>query len=145
MLCADPGLLLISRVAIFITSMFKTIDCTVAVSTVMPMLSPNPGSCESLSLPPGFRLHPVCETAGSVLERDSTHQTAEPVGPVRVGQENAQYRPAEELSACSNLRRDREFAQPPVELRIAVCGCYKAFGVVKPTLERQREILGEEN
>src|SRR5271168_2678607 len=114
MLCADPGLLLISRVAIFITSMFKTIDCTVAVSTVMPMLSPNPGSCEGLSLPPGFRLHPVCETAGSVLERDSTHQATETVGPIRVRHKQSQNGPAEELSAGSNLRRDREFAQPPV-------------------------------
>src|SRR5580700_9373319 len=145
MLCADPGLLLISRVAIFITSKFKTIDCAVAFSAVMPMLLPNAGFSESLSLPPGLRLHSVREPACSVLERDTAHQATETVGPIRVGHKQPQNGSAEKFAAGSDLRRDGEFAQPAVELSVAVCRSDEAFGMVKPGLERQRKVLVEEN
>ena len=89
------------------------------------------------SSPPSFRLHTVGEPAGSVLERDTTDETAEAVGPIRIGQKQAQHGPAEELAACSDLRRNGEFAQPAIELPVPVLCSDKAFRVVEPALEGQ--------
>src|SRR5258707_12653149 len=96
-------------------------------------------------LPPRFRLYSVSEPAGSVLEWNSSDQTAEPIRPIRVGQKHTQHRPAEKLAACSDLRRNREFAQPAIELGVPVLRRDKTFGVVKPGLEREGQILGEEH
>jgi hypothetical protein len=41
------------------------------------------------------------------------------------------------------LRRDREFSEPPIELRIPVLRRDKSLGVVKPGLECEGQILGE--
>src|SRR5580765_6766446 len=88
-------------------------------------------------LPPCFRLNPVREPAGSVLEWNSAHQTTEPVRPIRISQKHTQHRPAEELTARADLRRNREFAEPAVELSSAVLRRDKAFRVVEPTLKSQ--------
>ena len=70
------------------------------------------------SLPPRFRLYAIRKPVGSVLKRNSTDKSPKPIRPIRVGQKHPQYRPAEKLAARSDLRRDGEFAQPTVELRI---------------------------
>src|SRR6266403_765088 len=96
-------------------------------------------------LPPRFRLNPIREPAGSVLEWNSAHQTTEPVRPIRISQKHTQHRPAEELAACADLRGDREFAEPAIELRIAVLRRNKAFCVVEPALKREGKILSEKH
>src|SRR5262249_7868233 len=96
-------------------------------------------------LPPCFGLHAVTKPAGSVLERDAAHQTAEAVGPIRVSHEQAQDRLAKELTARSDLRCDCELTQPTVELPVAILGSHKTVGVINPSFKRQGKIFGEED
>src|ERR1700686_4248267 len=72
------------------------------------------------ALPPCFRLSAVGESASSILKWDSANETAKAVGPICVGHKQTQHWAAEKLTACADLRRNREFAQPAVELSVAV-------------------------
>src|SRR5208282_1039449 len=63
---------------------------------------------------------------------------AESVRPICIGQECAQYRPTEEFSPSSDLRRDCVLAQPTLVLPGIV-------RVVESALERQRDMFGEED
>src|SRR5258705_9334189 len=67
-------------------------------------------------LPPRFGLYSVCQAVRSVPIGRSTHVTAEPVRPVGIGQECAQYRSAEELWPRSDLGCNRELTKPAVVL-----------------------------
>src|SRR5712671_674717 len=96
-------------------------------------------------LPPRFRLNSVSKPAGSVREWDSAHEASVSVGPIRVGREQPQHRPAEELAARTDLRCDRKLSQPAAELGVAVLRRGKTFGVVKPALKRQGNILGKKH
>src|SRR5271169_2838064 len=96
-------------------------------------------------LPPCLRLHAVRQAIRSAQIWRSAHITSESVRPACIGQEGAQYRPAEELSSCSDLRRDCKFAQPAIEMVIAVLRKDKAICVVESTLERQGDIPGEKD
>src|SRR5262249_36355575 len=86
-------------------------------------------------LPPGLRLQPVREPAGSVLEWGSAHETAEAVRPTGIRQKCPQDGAAEELATGSDLRCDRELAEPAIDLAIAVLRRNKTVGVVKPSLK----------
>ena len=59
-------------------------------------------------LPPCLRLNTVCQAARFFQVRRTTNQSAKAVRPVGIGQKRTQYRPAEELSSCPDLRRDRD-------------------------------------
>src|SRR5216683_2851303 len=96
-------------------------------------------------LPPRFRLNPIREPTGSVLEWDSPHEAAEAIGPVCVRHKQTQHWAAEELAARTDLGCNREFAQPAVELRVAVLRRSKAFRVVKPSLKCQGNVFRKEN
>src|SRR6266704_2651360 len=91
-------------------------------------------------LPPGFRLHSVCKSVGSILERNSTNKSAQSIRPVRVGHVCPEHGAAEEFSSRPNLRSNRELAQPSVISRRNV-----AVRVIEPSFARQREVLGEEH
>src|SRR5713101_8721284 len=140
MLCAALELVGASVVAIFLHLGCQDVVRSCASCFPRQMIL----TC-SHCLPPRFRLNPVRESAGSVLEWNSAHQTTESVRPIRISQKNTQHRPAEELAACADLRRDREFAEPAVELSIAVLRRNKAFRVVKPSLKSQGKVLSEKN
>src|SRR6266481_5050648 len=140
MLCAALELVGASDVAIFLH-----LQCQDLVRSCAPCFPCPVILTGSHCLPPRFRLHPIRELASSVLEWNSAHQTTEPVRPIRISQKHAQHRPAEESAACADLRRDREFAEPAVELSIAVLRRNKAFRVVKPALKRKGKILGEKH
>src|SRR5215469_10348203 len=88
-------------------------------------------------LPPRFGLHSVGQATGLVLIWCSAHHATESVRPACKGQEGAQHRSAEKLVPGSDLRRDRDLAQPSVVLTTAV-------RVVEPSLDRKREMFGEE-
>src|ERR1700675_775362 len=140
MLCATLELVGTSVVAIFLH-----LGCQDLVRSCAPCFPCQVILTGSHCLPPRFRLNPIREPAGSVLEWNSAHQTAEPVRPIRISQKHTQHRPAEELAACADLRRDREFAEPAVELSIAVLRRGKAFRVVKPSLKCQGKVLSEKH
>src|SRR5262249_14257328 len=91
-------------------------------------------------LPPCFRLHTVSQAAGSILKRNSADKSAQPAGPVAIGQKRSQHRPAKELPSSPNLRSDRELAQPSIVRRRNL-----AVGMIETSFERQREIVGEEH
>lgn len=59
-------------------------------------------------------LYAVGQAARPILEGHAAHKTAEPVRPVGICHERAQYRAAEEFSIRSDLRRYCAFAQPTV-------------------------------
>src|SRR5713226_10132577 len=115
MLCAALELVGASVVAIFLH-----LGCQDVVRSSAPCFPCQVILTGSHCLPPRFRLHPIREPAGSVLEWNSAHQTAEPVRPIRVGQKHTQHGPAKELAARADLRRDCKFTEPPIELDIAV-------------------------
>ena len=96
-------------------------------------------------LPPGFRLHPIREPARSVLERDPSHETAESVRPVGIGQERPQNWAAEKLPASSDLRRDGKFAEPAVNIGRTVLRYDVPFRVVEACFEGERKILREKD
>ncbi len=96
-------------------------------------------------LPPSLRLQPVREPAGSVLEGDPAHQTSESVRPTGVRQKRPQHGTAEKLAASSDLRCDRELAEPAIELAIAGLCRNKTLGVVEPSLKGERNIFCEED
>ena len=81
-------------------------------------------------LPPRYGLHAVGEAILSILKRNSADEATEAVRPVCVGYKETQYGPAEELAACPDCRRDREFAEPPVVLTIT------AVRMIEPALKR---------
>src|SRR6266403_5256245 len=91
-------------------------------------------------LPPGFCLHSVSKAVGSILERNSANKPAQSIRPVRVSEECAQNRTAEELLSRANLWSDREFSQPSVISRRDL-----AVRVIKPSLKCKGEILRKEN
>src|SRR5215475_912376 len=99
----------------------------------------------SPSLPPGLRLQPVCQPAGTVLEGDSAHETAEAVRPTAIREKRAQHRAAEELATGSDLRCDRKLAEPAIEWSFAGRSSYKTLGMVKPSFKRERDIFCEED
>src|SRR5260370_35538338 len=134
MLCAALELVGASVVAIFLHP-----GCQDVVRSCAPCFPCQVILTGSHCLPPRFRLNPIREPAGSVLEWNSAHQTTEPVRPIRISQKHTQHRPAEELAACADLRRDREFAEPPVELRSAVLRRDKDFRMVKSSLKCQEK------
>src|SRR6266481_8536003 len=140
MLCAALELVGASDVAIFLHLRCQDLVRSCAPCFPCPVILTG-----SHCLPPRFRQHPIREPASSVLEWNSAHQTTEPVRPIRISQKHAQHRPAEESAACADLRRDREFAEPAVELSIAVLRRNKAFRVVKPSLKSQEKVLSEKN
>src|SRR5258705_310986 len=86
-------------------------------------------------LPPGFRLDPVGQSVCPGFEGSSTDKAAQAVGPVRVGNERAQCRAAEELLSRLDLWCDCEFPQPAVKLAGV------AARVVGTTFHRDREVL----
>src|SRR5215475_7526639 len=96
-------------------------------------------------LPPSLRLQPVCQPAGTVLEGGSAHETAEAVRPTAIREKRAQHWTAEELATSSDLRCDRELAEPAIELAVASRRRYKTLGVVKPSFQRKRNIFCEED
>src|SRR5262249_53344348 len=89
-------------------------------------------------LPPRLGLNAISQATRSLLVGRSTDKAAESVRPVGVGQEGTQDRPAEELSSGSDLRRDRELAQPAIVLSAP------AVGMIEAALERERDVLREE-
>src|SRR5262249_32797869 len=88
---------------------------------------------------PGFCLHSVCKSVGSILKWDAAHESTQTIRPARVSQERAQHRTAEELAAGSDLRRNGELSQPAIELAGA------AVGVIGTAFKRKRKILGKEH
>src|SRR6266851_3129188 len=140
MLCAALELVGASVVAIFLH-----LGCQDVVRSCAPCFP-----CQGILtgchwLPPRFRLNPIREPTGSVLEWDSPHQAAEAIGPVCVRHKQTQHWAAEELAARTDLGCNREFAQPAVELRVAVLRRSKAFRVVKPSLKYQGKVLSEKH
>src|SRR6266851_4096320 len=140
MLCAALELVGASVVAIFLH-----LGCQDVVRSCAPCFP-----CQGILtgchwLPPRFRLNPIREPTGSVLEWDSPHQAAEAIGPVCVRHKQTQHWAAEELAARTDLGCNREFAQPAVELRVAVLRRSKAFRVVKPSLKCQGKVLSEKH
>src|SRR5713226_7084377 len=89
-------------------------------------------------LPPCLRLHAVRQPIRFVLIGQSAYVSTESVRPVCISQERAQHRPAKELVAGADLRRDRELAQPAVVLTGAMC-------VVESALERKRDVFREKD
>src|SRR4029077_17834337 len=141
MLCAALELVGASVVAIFLHLGYQDIvRCCCAQCFPLSWFS-----ISSHWLPPCFRLHSIREPAGSVLEWNPAHQTTEPVRPIRISQKHTQRRPAEELAACADLRRDRELTEPAVELNIAVLRRDEAFRVVEPALKCKRKVFGEKH
>src|SRR5262249_18306764 len=98
-----------------------------------------------LLLPPGLRLQPVCQPAGSVLEGNSSHKPAEAVRPIAISEKRPQYGTAEELTTSTYLRRDRELAEPAIKLAIAGLRGNKTLGVIKSSFKRERNIFCEED
>src|SRR5262245_43242493 len=88
-------------------------------------------------LPPSLRLQTVREPAGPVLKRNPAHQTSESVRPTGIRQKRPQDGSAEKLAASSELRCDRELAQPAIELAVAGLRGNKTLGVVKPSLKSE--------
>src|ERR1700722_16643264 len=107
-----------------------------------PKTNGNFSSCHisnlTFRLKPRFGLYAVRQSVRPVHKWHSPHEAAEPIRPVCVGQKSAQDRPAEELSACSDLRRNGKLAQPAIVLTAKA-------RVVESTLERQGEMLGEKD
>src|SRR6266404_8749827 len=91
-------------------------------------------------LPPGFCLHSVSKAVGSILERNSTNKSAQPIRPICVRHECPEHGTTEEFSSRPNLRSDRELAQPSVVSRGDL-----AVRVIKPSLKCMGEILRKEN
>src|SRR3981189_1694131 len=89
-------------------------------------------------LPPRFGLYSVCQAVRSVPIGRSTHVTAEPVRPVGIGQECAQYRSAEELGARSDLGGYRDLTEPAVVLTNTV-------RVVESSLKCERYVFVEKD
>src|SRR5215831_5432791 len=90
-------------------------------------------------LPPRFRLHSVRQSACVVPIRNATYIALQPLGPVCVCNERSQHRPAEKFAPRSNLRCDRDLAQPPaVEPS-------RTARVIEASLDSKREISGEED
>src|SRR5260370_7628638 len=113
MLCPALELVGASVVAIFLH-----LGCQDVVRSCAPCFPSQVILTGSQWLPPGFRLHPVREPAGSVLEWNSAHQTAEPVRPIRVSQKHTQHRPAEELASLAGFRTDRDSPEPTPNLSL---------------------------
>src|SRR5258705_11828553 len=89
-------------------------------------------------LPPRFGLYSVCQAVCSVPMGHSTHVTAQPVRPVGIGQECAQYRSAEELGARSDLGCNRDLTKPAVVLTNTV-------RVVESSLKCERYVFVEKD
>src|SRR4029453_5225930 len=89
-------------------------------------------------LPPRLGLDSVGEAVRLVGVGHPPHETAEPIGPVRVGHEQAQDRPAEKLTARSDLRGEGELLEP------ALVQARAAARVVETRLQGEGENLGEE-
>src|SRR5260370_20422670 len=140
MLCAALELVGASVVAIFLH-----LGCQDVVRSCAPCFPCQVILTGSHCLPPRFRLNPIREPAGSVLEWDSAHEAAEAIGPVCVRHKQTEHWAAEELAARTDLRCNREFTQPAVELRVAVLRRSKAFRVVQPTLQRQGNVFRKEH
>src|SRR5260370_20557924 len=140
MLCAALELVGASVVAIFLHP-----GCQDVVRSCAPCFPCQVILTGSHCLPPRFRLNPIREPAGSVLEWNSANQTTEPVRPIRISQKHPQHRPAEELAARADLRRNSEFAEPAVELSSAVLRRDKTFRVVESTLKCQGNVLSEKH
>src|SRR5713101_1299970 len=109
MLCAGLGVVAISCDAMF-TSDSKDFSMPQNDLLVEPNLGVEFVNSRRLLLPPRFRLHAVGQSAGSILEWDSTHQAPVAVGPVCVRHEQTQHWAAEELAACADLRCDRKLS-----------------------------------
>src|SRR5579862_7923609 len=85
-----------------------------------------------------LRLYAIGEPTRSILERHAAHKAAEPVRPVGIRQERAEYWPAEELPVRSDLRGDCAFAQPTVVGPGEV-------GVIEAAVAGKRDMFGEED
>src|SRR5262249_38361045 len=96
-------------------------------------------------LPPSLRLQTVRESARPVLKRNPAHQTSESIRPTAVRQKRSQYGTAEKLTTSSDLRCDRELAEPAVELAIAGLRSDKTLGVVEPSLKSERNVFCEKD
>src|SRR4030095_7110470 len=92
-----------------------------------------------MPLKPRLRLHSVREATGSILKRNSADQAPKAGRPVCVGCEEAKCGPAEELSVWRDLRCNREFTEPAVELAII------AARMIEAGLECEREVLTKED
>src|SRR5260370_30478742 len=136
MLCAS-----LEPVGACVVAIFLHPGCQDVVRSCAPCFPCQVILTGSHCLPPRFRLNPIREPAGSVLEWDSAHEAAEAIGPVCVRHKQTQHWAAEELPAPTDLRCNREFAQPPAGLRVAVLRRSKAFRVVQPSLKCQGKVL----
>ena len=106
---------------------------------------PGPSFLGRACLPPSLRLQAVGEPAGTVLKGDPAYETPEAVRPTPIRKKRSQYGTAEELAASTDLRRDSELAEPPIELPVPGLRSDKTLRVIEPTLKRQGKILGEEH
>src|SRR4030095_2722672 len=97
----------------------------------------------------GYHQVSACNPYVSPLVRSSkghpAHQTSESVRPTGVCQKRPQHGTAEKLAASSDLRCDRELAEPAIELAIAGLCRNKTLGVVEPSLKSERNIFCEED
>src|SRR5215469_8538491 len=93
----------------------------------------------AVPLPPGFCLHSESEPIGPILEWNAAYKSPQSIGPVRVSEERAQNRTAEELPPRSNLWRDRDFPQPAVVLPSTTAG------VINTTFKCQGKMLCKED
>src|SRR5215510_7978817 len=89
-------------------------------------------------LPPRFGLHPEGESTCFIVKRNSADEAAEAVRPVCISHKETQYRSAKKSASGSNLRSDREFAEPALVLTIA------AAGTVESGLKCYREMICKE-
>src|ERR1043165_253452 len=78
------------------------------------------------ALPPRFGLYTEGESTCFIVKRNSADEAAETVRPGCISHKETQYRPAKKSSSCSDLRSDREFAEPAFVLTIAAAGTIEA-------------------
>src|ERR1700752_1350830 len=89
-------------------------------------------------LPPRFGLHTEGESTCFVVKRNSADEAAETVRPGCISHKETQYRSAKKSASGSDLRSDREFAEPALVLTIA------AASTIESGLKRYREMICKE-
>src|SRR5262249_17301095 len=89
-------------------------------------------------LKPRFGLDSVSQAARSILKWNSTDKAPQTVRPACVSCECPKNRPAEELAARTDLRRNCEFPEPAIVLSGT------AARVIEPTFKCQRKVFRKE-